>query len=452
MKAERAHTAEQVSSAWLAERTKETSASGIAATVGELIRSGAISPGARLPTVRELAVELHVSPASVSAAWGQLRKRNVISGKGRQGSWVSLQPLRTGPQRFGDIETLWSSTTRNLIHAVPDPDLLPDLRPALESALGEDHLNSYYREPMTASLTAALSKEWPTSHHNFLVTNGGYEGLRLLLTSHVMPSERVAVADPAAVRLLDILEDIGARPIAVATDSEGPVVQSLRTALAQNPVAFIYEPRCSSLMGVSLSTRRRDALVAELTGSTTITIEDDGVGDIAEAPYNGVAGLLPEGTILVRSYSKTHGPDLRTAVIGGEPSHIERVNDTLQFGSGWTSRILQNTLAFFLQDPATREAINQARVTYTKRRQLLIRLLAEQGVDVKTHDGLVISVPVVSEQHALLVLASHGIAALAANSLSPESNIQAIRLPVGQMFDSPERIAEIYAFAAKAAG
>lgn len=428
----------------------ETSAAGIAAAVGQLIRSDAIGPGTRLPPVRELADRLEVSPATISAAWSQLRRRNVIAGQGRQGSWVSYHPMRSGPQRFSDIETLWSSTTRNLIHATPDPGLLPDLRPALTAAVQDDNLNSYYRQPITDSLRAVLATEWPATHEDFLVTSGGYEGLRLLLSSSVMPGERVAVADPSTARLLDILEHVGARPIAVATDQEGPTVPSLRRALARKPAVFIYEPRSSSHFGVSLSAERRDSLAAVLDEAGVLTIEDDGVGDIAEARYQGLGQVLPEQTILVRSYSKTHGPDLRVAVIGGQAHSIKGANDMLQFGSGWTSRILQNALAYLLWDPTAQQAVNHARATYTQRRQQLAGLLEERGVLVRTHDGLSVSVPVRSEQQALLVLASHGIAALGASSGTLESETQAVRLPVGTAFDEPERIASIYASAAKA--
>lgn len=439
-----------ITSSWLAEKTTEPSAAGIAATVGQLIRTGAIAPGARLPAVRELAGHLQISPATVSAAWSQLRRRNVIAGKGRQGSWVSFQPLRSGPQRFSDIETLWSATTKNLIHAVPDPDLLPDLRPALAAAVEDANLNSYYRQPITESLRSALDPDWPTSQDELLVTSGGYEGLRLLLSSSVMPGEQVAVADPSTARLLDILEHVGARPVAVETDHEGPTVESLRKALRRKPAAFIYEPRSSSHFGVSLSTGRRDALAAELDESGVLTIEDDGVGDIAVAPYAGVGELRPDKTVLVRSYAKTHGPDLRIAVIGGHVSSIKRANDALQFGSGWTSRVLQNALAYLLRDPVAQDAVRNARTVYSQRREQLVELLAAKDVNVISHDGLSISVPVQSEQQALLVLASHGIAALGAGSGIMESGVQAVRIPVGAPFESPERIAEIYALAAKA--
>ncbi|WP_306359010.1 GntR family transcriptional regulator, partial [Nocardia sp. CC213A] len=50
----------------------DRTAAGIAATVGGRIRSGALSPGTRLPTVREVARELKVSPATVTQAWRAL--------------------------------------------------------------------------------------------------------------------------------------------------------------------------------------------------------------------------------------------------------------------------------------------------------------------------------------------------------------------------------------------
>lgn len=441
---------EGVNSIWLAEQILDPSAPEIAATVGKLIRSGAITPGARLPAVRDLAARLHVSPATVSAAWGQLRRRNVIAGQGRQGSWVSFRPQRSGPQRYGDIETLWSSTTRNLIHAVPDVNLLPDLHQALTAALADRQLNSYYREQITDELRAAIEPTWPTASEELLVTSGGYEGLRLVLASGLMPGERVAVANPATARLLDILEHVGVRPIPVATDAEGPVLESLQWALAQGPAAFIYEPRSSSHLGVSLSEGRRNALADELRQAEVMIIEDDGVGDIAEAPYRGVGEVLPEQTVLVRSYSKTHGPDLRLAVVGGHAESVRRANDMLQYGSGWTSRILQNALSHLLQDSVAQSNIRHAREIYSQRRHLLVNMLAERGVRVHSHDGLSVSVPVRNEQQALLVLASHGIAAIGTGSASLEEDVQAIRLPVGAEFRNPEEVAEVFALSARA--
>ncbi|WP_245720765.1 GntR family transcriptional regulator, partial [Nocardia pseudovaccinii] len=61
---------------------------GIAAAVSRRIRSGAIEPGSRLPTVREVARELRVSPATVNQAWRALAATGAIVARGRAGTFV----------------------------------------------------------------------------------------------------------------------------------------------------------------------------------------------------------------------------------------------------------------------------------------------------------------------------------------------------------------------------
>ena len=56
----------------LAPYVDDRSPRGIAATVARLVRGGDLRPGDRLPTVRTLAAELGVSPATVSGAWQAL--------------------------------------------------------------------------------------------------------------------------------------------------------------------------------------------------------------------------------------------------------------------------------------------------------------------------------------------------------------------------------------------
>jgi DNA-binding transcriptional MocR family regulator len=70
---------------WFAERLTDASVKGIAGVTAGLIREGQIPIGTHLPSVRDLAEALGVSPATVSAAWGQLKRQKVIAGKGRSG-------------------------------------------------------------------------------------------------------------------------------------------------------------------------------------------------------------------------------------------------------------------------------------------------------------------------------------------------------------------------------
>jgi DNA-binding transcriptional MocR family regulator len=439
-----------VSAAWLAEQVSEPSAAGIAATIARLVRQGVLVPQTRLPTVRALAPRLGVSPATVSAAWTVLRKQQILAGGGRQGIHVQGGLAVSRPARYENIAHLWPERTVNLSRAVPDPLLLPDLRLALENAVRDPDLHSYEVVPMSEPLRAAAAASWPCAAQSWMAVGGGYEGLLLLLRTSVVPGEYVAVEDPATPRLLDILDSVGARVVPVTLDAAGPVPTSLADAMAMQPVAFVYEPRSSSFLGASLTRDRRDDLAAILATSGTLVIEDDGLGELAAAPYHGLGELLPQQTVLVRSYSKSHGPDLRLAVMAGAGDPIERARVHRQFGTGWTSRILQNALAWLLGDDATRETIHRARDTYRARREALLGLLAQRGVPARGTDGLAVWIPVRSEPEAQLVLASHGIAVATGTESRTRPGPPAIRVSTGIQIPHPHAVADALALAVRA--
>jgi DNA-binding transcriptional MocR family regulator len=436
---------------WLADQVREASARGIAATVTRLVRHGEIPTGSRMPAVRDLAVVLRVSPATVSSAWGLLRSQNVIEGRGRQGSWIVDVIRSPRPKRFETIGTYWSKDVLDLSLAIPDPALLPDLDEALARSVRGANFNTYEREVIAPALADAARAEWPFVPEALLVTNGGYEGLRLLLSSMLVPGDYVAVADPSAPRLLDILEHVGARILPVMMDAQGPVAASLRRAMSHQPVIFLYEPRASSRLGITVTPQRRDELVAILRGTETVVVEDDGVGDIAMGTYSGVGAVLPEQTVLVKSYSKSHGPDLRIAIVGGRQESVERARAILQFGAAWTSRVLQDALAVMLVDDAVTAQIDAAREVYRARRDAMIERLMARGVTViGGNDGLSLAVRVVNEHQALLVLASHGIAADAISTASVASPIPMVRLGIGLELERPDFVADAYALASRA--
>lgn len=439
-----------VPAAWLAEHITESTAAGIAATVARLVRQGALAPSTRLPTVRALAPRLGVSPATVSAAWTTLRKQQVVTGGGRQGIQVRGGLAVARPARYENVAHLWPERTLNLSRAVPDPALLPDLGHALEHAVRDPDLNSYEVVSLSAPLRDAIGKSWPFPAEHQLAVNGGYEGLLLLLATTVVPGERVAVEDPATPRLLDILDHVGARVVPVAVDTDGPIPESLAEALRSHPVAFVYEPRSSLCLGSTITAARRDELAEHLAAATTLIIEDDGLGDLSATPYHGLGGVLHGQTVLVRTYSKSHGPDLRLAVLGGARDPIERVRVHRQFGAGWTSRIMQNALAWLLTDDTSRAAVTHAREVYHDRRAAMLGLLAERGVPARGADGLAVWVPVQTETEARLVLASHGIAVATGTESRTRPGPPEIRIATGLEIPGSDAIADAIALAVRA--
>jgi GntR family transcriptional regulator len=53
---------------------------------------GSLASGERLPTTRQLAIELGVSPRSIERAYAELEQRGVVATRRGEGIYVSLQP------------------------------------------------------------------------------------------------------------------------------------------------------------------------------------------------------------------------------------------------------------------------------------------------------------------------------------------------------------------------
>jgi DNA-binding transcriptional MocR family regulator len=210
-----------------------------------------------------------------------------------------------------------------------------------------------------------------------------------------------------------MLDALGAEILPLALDEQGVTVASLTAALRQHPVAVVLQPRAQNPTGVSMTPQRAEALVRALRRrrSTALVIEDDHSGAISSWPDVSLGCWLPEQVVHVRGFSKSHGPDLRIAALGGPAAVVDRVVARRMLGPGWTSRMLQTILLDLLVDRASREAVEGARRTYAERQAALCAALGTHGIEVPAADGINLWLPVTDERGALVQLTTAGIRA-----------------------------------------
>jgi len=87
------------------ERLAEPVFSQLITQIREAVKSGALKPGAPLPTIRELAVELQINPNTVAKAYGLLERDAVIETRGRKGSFVHLNGKKHSKVDLGSQAT-----------------------------------------------------------------------------------------------------------------------------------------------------------------------------------------------------------------------------------------------------------------------------------------------------------------------------------------------------------
>jgi DNA-binding transcriptional MocR family regulator len=437
----------------LEERLPEPTARGLVTAVTSAIREGVLVPDTRLPPIRTVAAELGLSPTTVSAAWSLLARSGAIRTDGRRGTTVADLRAR-GPRRYRHAVQQLAVFDLDLSTGVPDPRLLPDLTRALRSLTKTAATpGSYLDEPVLPELLAVLAQDWPYPARAWAMTDGAMDAIDLVARTVIGFGNRVIVEHPIFPPLLDLLDSLGAEIVGVSLDAEGMRPEALADALATPAAAVVLQPRAQNPTGVSLTVDRAAALTTILSGSEALVIEDDSAGAIAATPAVSLGKRLPERTVHVRSFSKSHGPDLRLAAVSGPADLLEEVTARRQLGQGWSSRLLQNILLHLLTDPRAIDQIARARDEYACRRATAVARLAEYGVAVDGTDGINIWVPVADEAAALVRLASQGIGVAPGTPFAvlPETDGH-VRATVGLVGRNEQAVLDHLAAAASTAG
>lgn len=429
----------------------DRSARGIAAAVSRLVTAGRLPAGARLPTVRDVARELGVSPTTVSEAWQSLARAGAIRTRGRSGTFVTEPVLPRGRWRYTQLAGLPAPAARDLSTGVPDHDLLPDLTEALRR-IGDGRLTtSYLDDPVLPGLEAVLRERWPFPPERLTVVDGALDALDRIVATAVRFGDHVLVENPAFAPMLDLLQTVGATVVGVPVDDQGLDPAALAGVLAgYRPVALFLQPRAHNPTGASMTPARASALAAVLAGHPDVlVVEDDHAGDIASAPPVSLGQYLPAATVHVASFSKSHGPDLRLAAIGGPAPIVGAVADRRLLGPGWSSRLLQGVLEDLLTDPAAVAQVAAARDAYASRRAALLTRLAERGATATAADGINLWLAVDDQQIAMVTLAAHGVAvAPGAPFCVTPLRSDHVRVTVGLVADGFDDLADVLASAA----
>jgi len=102
--------------------------------IRQLVATGALPVGSRLPTVRQLAADLGIAPGTVGRAFRELEVEGIIESRGRHGTHVKSAPRR--PQaaersrRIRDAATAYAAVAAEL--AIDPDSAIAHVRQALD--------------------------------------------------------------------------------------------------------------------------------------------------------------------------------------------------------------------------------------------------------------------------------------------------------------------------------
>jgi len=283
------------------------------------IESGLLADGSRFPPERALASALAVSRSTLTSALDELRADGLV--ESRQGSATTVR----GPaaravtgSRVGDHFSGWAGIDL-AVGNPPDAAHLPPISLDVADLLAAGEGPGV--QPLgLMSLRSALAEMYTadgrlTDPEQIHVTAGAHHAVSLLVRTLMGPDRCVAADDPSYPGLYDIIEAIGARTIAVASDHVGLLPESLDRVLSEDRPGVVYVqtgPHNPTGRVAPVSRLRALADVLDRHGATVI--EDCGLAELAfdGRPRPELADLCRRAVVVsVGSMSKVAWGGLR---------------------------------------------------------------------------------------------------------------------------------------------
>lgn len=312
----------------------------LATRVQELVSTGTLPVGTRLPAERELAEALGVSRVTVASAYRTLREAGYARTRHGSGTVTQL-PATPGVEwplpRDGEGLV-------NLAHAAPpaSPHLLPAYTRALELLPGALPSSGYHPDGLPALRQAVAdrftARGLPTDPDQVVVTAGVMDAVGLVAGALLSPGDRVLVEHPTYPGAIRLVTDLGAQPVPVPVDPAHPdaLVRAAHLAARQSAPRLAYlMPDHSNPTGATLSAAGRRRLAATLWQQGTVTLVDEVLhgleldapdGTPAPPPY--AAGVPDAATVTVGGLSKSVWGGLRVGWLRTDAALAARLADS----------------------------------------------------------------------------------------------------------------------------
>lgn len=329
----------------------ETLLEGVMATIRQRIAGRALTPGAKLPSIRAFAKTMRVSKSTVVEAYERLVAEGVIRSRPGAGFFVSapLAPLslaEIGPRLDRAVDPLWVSrqaleTGGSVLKPgcgwlppswMPEPALRRALRSSarLEANGLTDYGSPLGHGPLRQLLARRLSEHGvEASPDQIILTESGTQAIDLLCRFLLEPGDTVLVDDPCYFNFHALLRAHRAQVVSVPYTPSGPDLERFAEVLtAHRPRLYITNSAIHNPTGATLSpvVAHRLLKLAEQAGLTIV--EDDIFADFEHAPAPRLAafdGL--ERVIQIGSFSKTLSASMRCGFIAAPRDWIEGLTD-----------------------------------------------------------------------------------------------------------------------------
>ena len=353
----------------------------------EAIRSGELPANSRLPTVRDLAWKLHLTPGTVARAYQLATQEGLLAATVGRGTFVAAQSPRLGPTQPLYTERVTGGAT-GLIDL--RPPLVPEVgqAEAFQTALlamagttGQGWLD-YTSQRGEADLRSEIVT-WmgdrilgPIGPEDVALTHGGQNAISLIFDCCLRGERPVVLIEELAYPGFRYAARAArAEVVAVEIDDQGILPAALETACRRHGAQVL----CLTTEAQNPTTGRmpvkRRQEIAEIARRYDLQVLEDDCYSVAESEIPSLRALAPERVWLVGSVSKTISAALRFGYVICPAGMGEAGRLTAQHGFFALSRPVADLMLHLFRSGAAARIRESVQAEFAARLQILVNQL-----------------------------------------------------------------------------
>ncbi len=387
----------------------------LAGRFAQRIRDCLLSPGTRLPSVRQCAQQQGVSPSTVVAAYDQLLAQGLVEARRNRGFFVreapsstpqaSALPAARRPARgASDAPAPVDATAliRAMFHGhgdKPQPGtgvfpadwlettFMPTAVRRVTSTPSLKAFSLQYGEPAgDAGLRQALSHKLAglnvqAAPEQIITTVGASHALDIVSRTLLRPGDPVMVEEPGWAIEFARLSASGMRILPVPRGADGPDLDVMaRYCEVHRPKLFVSVSVFHNPTGYCLTPGSAHRILQLANAHDFHVVEDDTYSHLASEHATRLCALDElQRTIYVSGFAKILAPGWRIGYLAAPPALVERLLNTKLLSTLTTPALLEKALAWCIEQGQLRRHAERIRTRLDQARARSVKLALAHG-------------------------------------------------------------------------
>lgn len=359
----------------------------------------------KLPSVRQLAIELNVNRLTVLKGYQLLKKEGIVYVKDKSGYYVlgDIQepgeasfhkPILSLPQQQNRLSAIHQEKViYNFSQALIDPNLLPnhflsdyvkkvfDLYPKVLSTYstvqGDEELRQLLTDYFIGQYKTYVEAD------QLLIISGSQQGIQLVSQTFIKPRDYVLIERPSYSAAIDCFRAHGAKLIPIDITPEGYHLHQVERFMKQyKPRIFYLNPTFHNPTGYTVPAWQRKKLVELAEAYRCLLVEDDAYHDIYfdEEPPPPLYTYDSGNTVLyIRSFCKYISPGLRIATMICPTALLQALLTTKSLADNGSPLLNQKIFMHYFSSLRLQQHIEKIRIALQIRKEIMEEELANTG-------------------------------------------------------------------------